>query len=87
MINIKQTKAGDITIRIPRSYLRYAVSMAEFLPEGTRVTNTKAFSDAIVRKLECQEEDGTTPVHLMLDGAIDRAFEDGEEGIHCPDYD
>lgn len=67
MIEYSQTKAGDITIRIPRATLRHAVAMMEDYPEGSRVTHTKTFSDAVLSELKSEEEDGTTLAHLMLD--------------------
>jgi hypothetical protein len=80
-ITIKQTKLGDITILIPRSYLRHAVTIMEDMPEGSRVSNTKQFSDAIATELEREDGDGSTAVHLMLDAVINEAVENGCEGI------
>lgn len=51
LIEISNNAAGDITIKIPRSYLRHTLAVHDDLPEGSRVTNTKVFSDAVVRPL------------------------------------
>lgn len=85
MIEFSQTKAGDITIRIPRAALRHTVAASEEYPEGSRVTHTKTFSDAVLSALQDEEEDGTTLAHLMLDQAIDRAIENGAEGVKLGD--
>jgi hypothetical protein len=37
--------------------------------------------DAIVRALRREEENGDTPVHLLLDAALEHAADQGEEGI------
>jgi hypothetical protein len=34
--------------------------------------------------LSKEEEDGSTPVHRMLDKAAMDAIENGAEGVHCP---
>lgn len=80
-ITFAQNAAGDITIKIPRSYLRHAVTIHEDMPEGSRVTNTKQFSDAIMIELDREEEDGSNPVHMMLDQAIMDAVDQGCEGV------
>lgn len=46
-----------------------------------KITDKKAWLKSIFRELGRESEDGTTLVHLMLDTAIKRAFENGEEGI------
>jgi hypothetical protein len=45
------------------------------------ITNEVVFAKAVARALNDEEEDGTTPVHLMLDAAIVSAVENGAEGI------
>lgn len=85
MIEFSQTKAGDITIRIPRAAIRHTVAMMDEYPEGTRVTHTKTFSDAVLSELRGEEDDGTTLAHIMLDQAVERAIENGAEGVKLPD--
>lgn len=81
MIETKQTKRGDIIVRIPRAALRHTVEIMDDLPEGSRVTHTRTFSDAVLVELLAEGEDGTTLAHLMLDQAISRAIENGAEGV------
>lgn len=85
LISFAQNAAGDITIKIPRSYLRHAVVTHEDLPEGSRVTNTKVFSDAVLTEMQREQEDGTHAVHLMLDEVINEAIEQGAEGVKLGD--
>lgn len=63
------------------------MAASEEYPEGSRVTHTKTFSDAVLSELQDEEEDGTTLAHLMLDQAIDRAIENGAEGVKLGDED
>lgn len=87
MITFDQTKAGDLTIRIPRAYIRHAVKMMDILPAGSHVTHTKTFSDALLTELQREQEDGATSSHFMLDQAISNAIDNGAEGVRIPnDY-
>jgi len=47
----------------------------------SEITDVTLFGKELVRALESEEEDGTTPVHLMLDAAALSAIENGAEGI------
>lgn len=87
MIEFSQTKAGDITIRIPRACIRHTVKILEDFPDGSRVTHTKTFSDAVLREMQQEEEDGTTLVHAMLDQAVIRAIEEGADGVKLAEDD
>jgi acyl dehydratase len=49
------------------------------------VTDAKLFGRELVRALQDEEEDGTTPIHLMLDAAVMSAIENGAEGIQTGD--
>lgn len=84
-IKFKQTVEGDIVIRIPRSYLRHAITIHEDMPEESRVTNTKIFSDAVFEELQRESEDGSNYIHTMLDLAILEAVEQGCEGVKLGD--
>lgn len=46
-----------------------------------KVTDPVTWRDAIVRALRREKENGDTPVHLMLDAALEYATDQGEEGI------
>jgi len=39
------------------------------------------FADEVARQLQSEEEDGTTPVHRLLDAAALEALEQGADGI------
>jgi hypothetical protein len=45
------------------------------------VTDPVAWRDAIIRALRREEENGDTPVHLLLDAALEHAADQGEEGV------
>lgn len=45
------------------------------------VTDVDVFASHVVDELNRQEEDGTTPIHQMLDKAYDEALEQGAEGV------
>lgn len=46
-----------------------------------RVTNKRELAKDIVRELLREEEDGTNPLHVLLDDAIEAAREDGSLGF------
>lgn len=46
-----------------------------------KVTDPTAWRDAFVRALRREQENGDTPVHRMLDEALEHAVEQGEDGI------
>lgn len=82
-------EGDDIVIRVTLSALKFASehgTLCTFLPakndfRTVKVTDAIAWRDAIVRALRREKENGDTPVHLMLDGALEYAADQGEEGI------
>jgi len=46
-----------------------------------KVSDSAKFAREVVRALTKEEEDGTTPVILLLDAAIKEAVEQGAEGL------
>ncbi len=85
-INIKDEK---LTIEIGLNILKYAsfMSMSNWdhnIKEYTapKIIDVKAFAADIVNELGCEEEDGTTIVHEMLDKAMVQAYENGSLGWH-----
>jgi hypothetical protein len=66
--------------------IRYNPDLSAF-DEVTRkdleptITDATAFGKELVRALEDEDEEGSTPVHLMLDAAVVSAIENGAEGI------
>ena len=79
----------DIVIRITPAALLFASEngcLCTFSKQknGFRtvtVTGIVKWRDAVVRALLREKENGDTPVHLMLDDALEYAAEQGEEGI------
>lgn len=47
-----------------------------------RVENARQFADDVVLALNKEEEDGTTPVHTLLDKAIEAAADNGSLGLY-----
>lgn len=79
----------DIVIRVTPAVLKFAsengvlctfsVQKNDF--RKVKVTDLSAWRDAIVRALRREAENGDTPVHLLLDAALEHAADQGEEGI------
>ena len=44
-----------------------------------KITNKAMFARDVLRMLEREQEDGTTPVHTLLDNAFEAAVDDGCE--------
>ena len=74
---------GDrLVISIGIDALMTASRGADDWPEDElEITDPDAFAASIVRGLEQEEEDGTTPVHLAIDTAVMWAVENGEPGV------
>ncbi|TVV75565.1 hypothetical protein [Sphingomonas solaris] len=74
---------GRLLISIGTGLLVHAVTNgSDFWDEVELVvTDPEAFAAAIAAELEHEEEDGTTPVHRMLDKAAERAVENGCDGV------
>jgi len=50
-----------------------------------KVTDMDAFMKEFKRYLMCEEEDGSTPIHLMLDQVAAAMLEDTDEGCEITD--
>ena len=73
-----------IVIRLPLSVLPAALEgawAASGIDLHFRVTDVGKFAPEVVRALEEEEEDGTTPVHRLFDAAFNAAIEQGAEGV------
>lgn len=53
--------------------------------KGFTVSNKKEFAEDVLRELEREEEDGTTPVHILLDSACEEAVNQGSLGVELHD--
>lgn len=73
-------EGGDIVIRVAISALPL---IAEAPMAGTdyKVTDAEVFAVDLVRELNREEEDGTTRIHRLFDGAIEEAIDQGAEGV------
>ena len=81
---------GDLVIRIPIGTMIYAFENdpanedwngTEHVPP--KVTDRDGFVAEVIHELEREQEDGTTPVHLMMDGAMREAIEQGSQHVKC----
>lgn len=59
----------------------YAVMEADGDESAVEITDEAVFAQAILDALNDEEEDGSTPVHRLLDAAANEAIEQGCEGI------
>jgi len=75
---------GAVVIRLPIKHLDAVLDGAwaagNYQPRY-RLTDPSAFAEEFVRALNHEQEDGTTPVHVMLDKALYAAIEEGAEGV------
>lgn len=78
---------GRLVISVGIGIMAHAIQAAEQSspwPEDWYIESPRGFAADIVRELLREEEDGTTPVHRMLDKAAESALEAGslscEEG-------
>ncbi len=75
---------GQIVISIEVAALPLIVSgscAADGLDGLWKVTDAAAFAKDVVQALNAEEDDGTTRVHRMFDGAFSEAIDQGAEGI------
>lgn len=74
-------KEGQLNISIGIALLAFAVQSQDAWPEEFRVTDLREFATSMARQLQKEEEDGTTPVHRMLDAAASEVLEQGGDGV------
>lgn len=89
-VPLAKIEGKEIVIRLPLAALPFAASVA-FVETGyaanddaepsLKITDAKAFAPYLVRALSDESEDGTTPIHKLLDQAICDACEQGAEGV------
>lgn len=80
MKQLANIEGTEIVIRVPISAIRFAASTA--LEDcNVIVTDERKAATAIVRYLNDEDEEGSTPVHFALDKALSEAVEQGEEGF------
>jgi len=85
----------ELVIRVGISTLCTAVRQCEVIDHAVmdadddesavEITDEAVFAQAIRDALKDEEEDGSTPVHRLLDAAANEAIEQGCEGIEFRD--
>lgn len=92
MVEVKRlvtVEGDDIVIRVSLDALVFATErgcLCTFSKlkndfRTVKVHDPVQWRDAIVRALRREQENGDTPVHLMLDDALRYAADQGEEGV------
>lgn len=87
-----EVKDDELQIRIGIDTLKFALECAPEYPlcifdedrdeyMTYKVEDINQFVEDIVTELDNEQEDGTTPVHLLLDQAMLKAVENGSLGI------
>ena len=71
---------GQLQISIGIALLAFAIQSQEQWPEDWYVSDISKFAKSMARQLAREEEDGTTPVHRMLDAAAGEVLEQGDDG-------
>ena len=77
-----EIKAGRLEITIGVDLLCFAVEHGTGM-DWLKITDKDVFANEIRSALLSEEEDGSTPVHRMLDAAASEAAEQGAEGCEC----
>ncbi|EHM01188.1 hypothetical protein HMPREF9946_02192 [Acetobacteraceae bacterium AT-5844] len=75
---------GAIIIRVPLENLPQVVEGAwalGALETRYKVTDTRVFAKELLSALNCEDEQGTTPIHKLFDAGINAALDQGAEGI------
>ena len=73
-----------LVISIGVGLLAFAVQASSDVsgwPEEWYISDPAAFAAEVARTLEAEEEDGTTPVHRMLDAAALETLEQGADAV------
>jgi hypothetical protein len=88
---MSEMQSGEAVIEGDSIVIRVAIDALPMIVEGAwaaggmdlrlKVTDAKTFAKDLVRTLNDEEEDGTTPIHKMFDAAIWEASEQGADGI------
>ena len=79
---------GAIVIRVRMKTLPVAFSASPSNPttdEGDpkyRITDLEAFAANVCRRLNEEEEDGTTLIHRAFNAAFEQVLEQGDEGVN-----
>lgn len=89
-VPLAKIEGDEIVIRLPIAAIPFAASVAftecnyDLDDDGEpkmEVSDADAFAPYLVTALSADSEDGTTPVHQLLDRMIVAACEQGAEGV------
>lgn len=89
-VELVSLEGEDIVIRITPDALKFATEQGPALEEWNddtgalrkvEVTDIAVWRAELISALRHEQENGDTPVHLLLDAAVRAAVEDGAEGI------
>lgn len=75
---------GNIVIRVPIDALQTVIDGATALNglyERWLITDKDVFAAEVVRSINDEDEQGTTPFHKMFDRAMSHAIDQGAQGI------
>lgn len=79
---------GCIVIRVAIANLQIAIDggfACGAISERLEVLDDAAFAKDVANELNREEEDGTTPIHRLLDRAVNAAAESGSEWVRRHD--
>lgn len=78
---------NKLSISLGLNVLSHATEygLSKVFGDDFKITDCDIFAAEIVRSLTVEDEDGTTPVHKMIDEAAIHAVEFGAEGVEYPD--
>lgn len=76
-------RRGVIVIRLPVDVLPDALKQnpRDDSYYDTKICDLTEFARDVVRELNKEEEDGTTPIHSLFDDAMSAAIDNGSVGI------
>lgn len=81
-MNLANIEVDDIVIRVKIKALKTAFKAhANGLSDDYKISSLDEAAKSLVRRLNDEEEDGTTPVHRLFDAAFEEALEQGDEGF------
>jgi hypothetical protein len=86
MTEMASIEGEDLVIRVPIAALADAAKVAFDEEYGLeqhdcRVADPRKAAKAVLRVLNSEDEQGSTPVHGLLDKAVIVSFEEGDEGF------
>ena len=67
---------GEMVITIGVDILSFAMQSQNYWPEGAEIKSNELFAEDICKHILMEEEDGSTPIHRMLDTIVNSFTED-----------